>query len=626
MKYLFSLFGLSFLALACGSESSSDTEGPGGASSDGMGGAPANTGGVGPGAGGAGPGSGGAVPGSGGAAPGSGGAAPGSGGAAPGSGGAPPGSGGAPPGAGGAPPGSGGVPPGSGGDGSGGASPGSGGDGTGGDVTGSGGEGTGGEGTGGEGTGGEGTGGEGTGGEGTGGEGTGGQPPVDEPTLITSGPNAYWQEGQATEVSGGATVTVNENTTYQNWIGFGGTFNEAGWDALQELSAADRDRAIRLLFDVTDGCGFTFGRIPIGASDYALDRYTLNDTPNDSEMTNFSIARDQQNLIPYIQAALAVKSDIRFWASPWSPPAWMKENNDLNGMVGGVENGNMRSDPAVLDAHALYLAMWVEAYEAVGIDIEAVMPQNEPGYATRYPSCLWTAQLFRDHIRDHLGPLFASRNVPAEIWLGALSNSTSTAHVSTVMSDSGAAQYIHGIGCQWNLVGSVGGWASSYGVPVMQTEHKCGNYPWETATFNPDMPPNDHAYGVESWGLLKEWIQAGVHIYSAWNMVLDTQGHNLDYERPWPQNALLTVDRNSNTLNLTPTYYVFRHLAQYVEPGAVRLGVNGGDALAFRNPDGSIVTVLYNSGGAAQTTLAVGGATLQFTIPGNGWATVNWQG
>jgi glucosylceramidase len=427
-----------------------------------------------------------------------------------------------------------------------------------------------------------------------------------------------------TEVSGGANVTVNENTTYQTWIGFGGSFNEAGWDALAVLSATERDRAIRLLFDVTDGCGFTFGRIPIGASDYALDRYTLNDTPDDYEMTNFSIARDQQNLIPYVQAALAVKSDIRFWASPWSPPAWMKENNDLNGIVNGVENGNMRSDPAVLDAHALYLAMWVEAYEGVGIDIEAVMPQNEPGYATRYPSCLWSANLLRDHIRDHLGPLFASRNVPAEIWLGALSNSTSTAHVNAVMGDAGAAQYIHGIGCQWNLSGSVGGWASSYGLPIMQTEHKCGNYPWET--FNPDMPPNDHAYGVESWGLLKEWIQAGVHIYSAWNMVLDTQGHNLDYERPWPQNALLTVDRNSNTLNVTPAYYVFRHLAQYVEPGAVRLGVSGGDALAFRNPDGSIVTVLYNSGGTSETTLAVGGTTLQFSVPGDGWATVNWQG
>src|SRR5690606_26053339 len=104
--------------------------------------------------------------------------------------------------------------------------------------------------------------------------------------------------------------------------------------------------------------------------------------------------------------------------------------------------------------------------------------------------------------------------------------------------DMTARGYIKGIGAQWNLSGSVGSWVSQYGLPVMQTEHKCGNYPWESATFNPDRPPNDHAYGEESWGLIKEWVQAGVNAYSAWNMVLDTRGQNLDEERPWPQNAL----------------------------------------------------------------------------------------
>ena len=113
----------------------------------------------------------------------------------------------------------------------------------------------------------------------------------------------------------------------------------------------------------------------------------------------------------------------------------------------------------------------------------------------------------------------------------------------------------------------------------------------------------------------------------AWNMVLDTVGRNLDTVRPWAQNALIAVDRGSGQLKITPTYYLFRHLGQYVEPGAVRLGTQGGDALAFKNPDGSIVTVMFNqSQQAANTTLSVAGATLTFTIPGRGWATVNWQG
>src|SRR5690606_26419616 len=137
--------------------------------------------------------------------------------------------------------------------------------------------------------------------------------------------------------------------------------------------------------------------------------------------------------------------------------------------------------------------------------------------------------------------------------------------------------------------------ASSYQVPVMQTEHKCGNYPWENGT-DQSRAPNDHAYAEESWGFFTNWIRKSVNSYMAWNMVLDTIGLSLDEVRPWAQNALLAVDRNSSTLVVTPTYYVFRHLAQYVEPGAVRVEVQGGDALAFQNPDGSIVTVLFNSG------------------------------
>jgi glucosylceramidase len=503
--------------------------------------------------------------------------------------------------------------------------------GTGGGVTGTGGDGAGGT-----------SGSGGTGGDATGGTaGTGGEQQTNEPLLITSGENAYWQEGQLTEVTGGADITVSESTTYQTWHGFGGTFNEAGWVALQALSASERDRAIRLLFDVNDGIGFTWGRIPMGASDYAVDRYTLNESSGDTAMNNFSIARDQQRLIPYIQAAQAVKGDIRFWASPWTPPTWMKSPSPGGGS--GFDGGVMRNEPDILQAHALYFTRFVEDYGAQGITIEAVMPQNEPGYTQHYPTCGWGAYRDLDNsdvngqvylgafVRDYLAP--AMQPLGVDIWLGTLSNDATAA---TYWNDarSVAPNDIVGAGLQWNNVSLVSTIAGQ-GYLVMQSEHQCGNYPWlgQTATspadanrdnFLPGMAPNNHAYGEESWDLITDWIEAGVHVYSAWNMVLDTVGLNLDQTREWPQNALLAVDVNAGTLNVTPAYYVFRHCGQYVEPGATRIGTSGGDALAFQNPDGSIVTIMYNSGGSTQTTLAVGGATLQFTIPGRGWATVYW--
>jgi glucosylceramidase len=455
---------------------------------------------------------------------------------------------------------------------------------------------------------------------GNGGAGVGGATvPVSKPKLVTSAQNAYWQEGQLTEVTTSADITINDTSTSQTWDGFGGTFNEAGWDVLSLLDATERDRALNLLFGA-DGTHFAFGRIPIGASDYAIDRYTLNETANDYTMDGFSIERDKKQLIPYIKAALALNGNLRLWASPWTPPTWMKDNKAFDG-------GNMKDDANILKAHALYLAKFVEEYAKVGLKIEAIHPQNEPNYETRYPSCLWSAALFTKFIRDYLGPTFAERSVTAQIFVGTMSNPDSGKDpgiVSAVTADSAAMKFVKGFGMQWGMIAGVSG-VKSKGLPIWETEHKCGNYPWETATFNTSQPPNDHAYGEESWGLIRDWIKAGVNAYSAWNMVLDTKGWNLDTDRPWPQNALLTVDRSTKKLNLTPAYYAFRHFAQFVAPGAkVVASGSSSNVVAFKNPDGSIVVVLYNSGGSAQKlTLGIGSAKVQLSVPAHGFATVN---
>lgn len=445
----------------------------------------------------------------------------------------------------------------------------------------------------------------------------GGETSVPEPELVVSGPNAYWQMRDLTPASvGEAMVTVNDAEVLGDWYGFGGTFNERGWVVLKALSEADRDMAIRLLFSKEDGLGFTYGRIPIGSSDYANDRYSHDETAGDYQMNDFNIDRDLIDLIPYIKAALAVQPNIHFWASPWSPPTWMKTNN-------AFDRGNIKDDSQTLTAHALYLARFVEAYEEQGIHVEAIHPQNEPGYLQDYPSCGWSGQQMSTYIANYLGPLFAERLPDREIWLGTMSNPSSRNIVQTVMNNSAAAAYVSGIGVQWSQDQYVSEYVSNYQLPVMQTEHRCGNFPNGTNTA---MAPNDHAYGVESWGYIRNYINYGVSSYMAWNMVLDTVGHNLDEVRVWAQNALLVVDVDAGRLIITPAYYVFRHVAQYVDPGAVRVGLEGTNGLAWKNPDGDIVAVLYNSdSGDSDTTISVGGSTYEVTIPGQGWATINWQ-
>ncbi len=477
-------------------------------------------------------------------------------------------------------------------------------------------------------------------------------PPPPPPSVIVSSEDDYWQPGEVVVVvSGTPNFSVTTGTKHQQWLGFGGTFNEAGWDALAAIPATERDRAIRLLFGETDGAALTWGRIPIGASDYGVDRYSLNDTPGDYAMENFSIARDETSLIPYITAAMAVKADIKFWASPWSPPGWMKSKVEASDGPADtslpryeMDTGWMPNDAQTLDAYALYFVKFIQAYAEHGIILDHVQPQNEPGWQQMYPTCGWgesnfygpdgSAEISRSSaaslsgfVRDYLKPAISSAGLGTKVWFGTLSNKrTFDYYMNGVTTD-----LVEGVALQWETIINVEALAKQNFI-VMQSEHRCGNYPWGASDGytthqvdqNPnDLAPNDFNYGQESWDLIRDWISLGVNIYSAWNMVLDTHGTNLDYERVWNQNALLVVDRDAKTLKVTPTYWVFRHLAQFVDVGAVRVEIND-DALAFQNPDGSVVAVMRTTAAGPQI-VSIDGTLLQFEASGNGWATVNWK-
>jgi glucosylceramidase len=286
------------------------------------------------------------------------------------------------------------------------------------------------------------------------------------------------------------------------------------------------------------------------------------------------------------------------------------------------DGGSIKGDADTLSALAQYFVLFVQAYAQQGIDIELVSPQNEPGYSGTYPTCAWAPETYRDFVGLHLGPALAGAGLDVEIMLGTFNGGTGDSDiVSTVMGDATTNSYIDVFGFQWGTRSNAES-AQQYGRRIWQSEHQCGNYPWISDGFVEDIAPNDQAYAVESWGLIRDWIAAGVNAYATWNMVLDTEGVGIDFNRRWPQNALLTVDTSAGTLNITPTYWVFRHFSQFVEPGATVVATSGGDAVAFRNPNGSIVAVMYNSGGATTYVLSAGGQTLQFAMPGDGWATV----
>jgi glucosylceramidase len=297
----------------------------------------------------------------------------------------------------------------------------------------------------------------------------------------------------------------------------------------------------------------------------------------------------------------------------------------------------MLTDDTTMKTYAQYLIKFVTSYAALTppITIEAIAPQNEPNYATAYPSCLWATSTYVTFVGKYLGPAMNKAGLSTKIMLATMSNADSgkdPAILTGVLNDATAKPFIQIIGMQWGMEADMST-ATASKLPVWQTEHKAGNYPFNVTgenpgpatAFNSKMAPNDQGYGAESWGLIRDWIKAGATSYSAWNMILDTVGISIATGNPWPQNALLTVDTTARKLNITPAYYVFRHLSEFVVPGAHVVPTTGGDAVAFKNMDGSIIVMMYNSGSSPKTmTVAVGGQKLQFGMPASGFATINY--
>ena len=210
----------------------------------------------------------------------------------------------------------------------------------------------------------------------------------------SSSEGSFWNENLAVQVKKSvpdetADVVIRTDQKQQQVEGFGGCFNELGWEELDNLSVDKREMILRDLFDQEAGCKFTICRMPIGANDYAVDWYSHNECIGDLEMKHFSIDRDKQRLVPYIKAAQKYAPNLKVWASPWCPPSWMKTNNhyacspgvvnDLKPEGAGREmETQFRMEPAILDAYALYFSKFVRAYEKEGIPIVAVHVQNEP--------------------------------------------------------------------------------------------------------------------------------------------------------------------------------------------------------------------------------------------------------
>ena len=434
------------------------------------------------------------------------------------------------------------------------------------------------------------------------------------------------------------TITVDPSLRYQTMDGVGASITDSSASVLMELDPAARDATMRDLF-VTDGLSFL--RQPIGSSDFVNGpHYTYDDVApgeTDYDLSQFSIAHDQAQILPLVRQALALNPSLKVMATPWSPPAWMKTNDSLIG-------GRLIDDPRVYQAYADYLVKFVQAYQAAGVPIYGLTIQNEPQNRTPsgYPGTdLPTRQAIA--VIERLGPALQAAGLDTKImgydhnWSEHPNDIANTpagedpeTEYPTLLLESPAARWIAGTAYHCYAGDQKRMTALHRAFPTKEI--------WFTecsGSHGPTDPPAQVFSDTLRWharnitlGTTRNWAQSVV----TWNLALHPDGgpHNGGCDTC---TGVVTVNPDG-TVTRNAEYYTLGHLAQFVRPGAVRVasssyGSTGWNGLpmsaAFVNPDGSTALVVHNEYDDPRTVaVAVGGRSFDYTLPGGSLVTFTW--
>jgi glucosylceramidase len=425
-----------------------------------------------------------------------------------------------------------------------------------------------------------------------------------------------------TASGGTSTITITPSVTYQQMDGFGAAMTDSSaYNIYHYLTSAQQTSLMQSLFSSTSGIGLTMLRQPMGASDFsAQGNFSYDDMPSgetDVNLTNFSIAKDLTYTIPVLKEAFAVNPNIKVEMLPWSPPAWMKASGTMNG-------GNFND--TYMPSLAQYFVKAIQAYQAEGIPVYAINPQNEPENSNgSYPTETFSASEEETFIANDLGPALASAGLTQKIF-GYEHNWGDTTYPETLLAYSAAAQYIAGIS-----------WHCYSGSPSAQSTVQSA-YPaygaWftecsgeTTGSFSGDL-----GWGMENLiiGATRNWAKGVME----WNIALN--------QNSGPTNGgctncygFVTINTSASPATVTPTtsYYLFGQ-ANGVQPGAYRIestsaaaGAGGIEDVAFQNPNGSIVLIVYNDGSSAATfdiNWAPNNTNLVYTLPATSAATFYW--
>ncbi len=385
-------------------------------------------------------------------------------------------------------------------------------------------------------------------------------------------------------------VFVNPSKTFQEFIGIGGAITDASAEVFYKLPEEKQEELLKAYYDSEEGIGYTLTRTTIHSCDFSSASYTYV-SDDDKKLRTFNIEPDKKYRIPMIKRAIAAAGGkLLLYASPWSPPAFMKDSKNV------LHGGKLLKE--YYPSWALYYTKFIKAYEKEGMPIWGITIQNEPMAVQRWESCIYTAEEERDFLKDHLGPTMEAAGLgDKKIVVWDHNRDLINNRANTIFGDPEASKYAWGIGFHWYET-----WAG--GDPMFDNlGHVQEAFPDKKLLFTEGCNERFDAKKYQHWPNAERYGRSMINDFNKgtvgwtdWNILLDQNGGpnhvgNFCF-------APIHGDTKTGELIYTPSYYYIGHFSKFIKPGAKRVSTVPSRShllsTSFLNEDGSLVTVVMN--------------------------------
>ncbi|HVW14433.1 MAG TPA: glycoside hydrolase family 30 protein [Mucilaginibacter sp.] len=411
-----------------------------------------------------------------------------------------------------------------------------------------------------------------------------------EKRIADEGTVAFEAKPQPVETE--VAVFVDPSKTFQTMLGIGGALTDASAETFYKLPKDKQQEILTAYYSKTKGIGYTFGRTNIQSCDFSSDTYSYVKN-GDKDLKTFDISHDKKYRIPFIKDVIAAAGGkLTMFVSPWSPPGWMKTNNDV------LHGGHLKKEYD--QSWANFYVKFINAYEKAGIPIWGLTVQNEPMATQTWESCIYTAEEERDFVKNYLGPTLQKAGMSNKkliVW--DHNRDLMYQRASTILEDPAAAKYVWGVGYHWYETWTGAGMNFANEQLVHQA------FPTKNLVFTEGCAERFDPTKMDDWSLGEKYgysmindFNAGTVAWTDWNVLLDEKGGpnhvgNFCF-------APVHADTQTGKITYTNSYYYIGHFSKFIKPGAKRIACSASrDKLlttAYQNPDGKIAVVVMNKG------------------------------